>query len=85
MTQRSVELLIGRLATDAGLRRGFVEDRAAVLREFREQGHELSASEVAALESTDAAALGALEQVLDRRIRRLDSREGPRGKRGDPR
>jgi hypothetical protein len=72
MTQRSVEALIGRLATDPVLRRRFREDKAAVLREFREEGHELTPIELEALASTDATALGALGEALDRRIRKLD-------------
>ena len=85
MTHRNVETLIGRLVTDAALRRRFEADRATVLREFREQGYELTTIELEALESTDIAALGALEKALDRRIRKLDSGESPRGKRGEPR
>lgn len=85
MTHRNVETLIGRLATDAALRRRFEEDRAAVLREFREQGYELSAVEIAALESTDTAALRALEEALDRRIRKLDCGQDPQERRGGPR
>lgn len=84
MTHRNVETLIGRLATDAALRRRFEENRAGVVREFREQGYELSPVEVEALESTDAAALRALEEALDRRLRKLDSAKDPRGKRGEP-
>jgi hypothetical protein len=77
MTHRNVETLIGRLATDAALRRRFEEDRAGVLREFREQGHELSLVELEALASTDARALRALGEGLDRRIRKLVSEANP--------
>lgn len=80
MTHRNVETLIGRLATDAALRRRFEEDRAGVLREFREQGYELSLVELDALASTDARALRALGEGLDRRIRKLDSESSPHDK-----
>jgi len=80
MTHRNVETLIGRLATDAALRRRFEEDRAGVLREFREQGYELSLVELDALASTDARALRALGEGLDRRIRKLDRESSPHDK-----
>ena len=84
MTHRNVETLIGRLATDAALRRRFENDKAAVLREFSEQGYELSPVELEALESTDATALRAFEEGLDRRIRKLDRGGDPGRKRGEP-
>lgn len=72
MTQRSVETLIGRLVTDPAARRRFAEHPAAVLHEFREGGHELTAVELEALASTDAQALRALAETLDPRLRRVD-------------
>jgi hypothetical protein len=78
MTHRNVETLIGRLVTDAALRRRFEADRATVLREFCEQGYELTSIEIEGLESTDVSALGAVEEALDRRIRKLDRGKGPR-------
>lgn len=77
MTHQNVETLIGRLATDPTLRRRFAEDAAGVLHEFREQGHELTPVELEALASTDAGALHALADVLDRRIRKVDSTSHP--------
>jgi hypothetical protein len=74
MTHRSVETLIGRLVTDPALRQRFSKDRAAVLREFCEQGHELTSVEQEGLAATDPDALRALADALDRRIRKLDPR-----------
>jgi hypothetical protein len=45
--------------------------------EFREQGYELSLVELEALASTDARALRALGEGLDRRIRKLVSEANP--------
>ena len=72
MTHRNVETLIGRLATDPALRRRFAEDPVAVVREFRDQGYELTSIELDALASTDAGALRAFARALDRRIRRAE-------------
>jgi hypothetical protein len=70
MTHRHVENLIGRLATDPGLRRRFAEDPAGILRELKDQGYELTPVETDALASTDADALRSFADTLDRRIRR---------------
>jgi hypothetical protein len=72
MTHRNVETLIGRLATDPALRRRFGLDAAAVVREFREQGYELTPVELEALASTNVDAIRSFAGALDRRIRKLD-------------
>lgn len=53
MSQRNVELLIGRLLTDEGLRRRFGCCPRAVVADFCEQGWELSSGEVEALIAMD--------------------------------
>src|SRR5688572_32841086 len=53
MTHRNVETILGRLLTDATLRRRFAEDPTSVLEEFRTEGHELSGVELEALAATD--------------------------------
>jgi hypothetical protein len=70
MTQRNVEALIGRLATDPDLRRRFDDDPVRVLHELRDQGFELSAVELEALAATDAGAVRSFGNALDRRLRR---------------
>jgi hypothetical protein len=77
MTHRNVENLIGRLATDPGLRRRFAEDPAGMLRELRDQGYELTPVELDALASTDADALRSFADTLDRRIRRAVEERAP--------
>src|SRR5262245_59319329 len=70
MTHRNVEILIGKLATDAALGRRFANDPAAVLNELERQGLELTAVEIDALSSTDVAAIQTITRALDRRIRK---------------
>jgi hypothetical protein len=67
---KNVETVIGRLATDAVLRRRFAADPRAVLAELVAQGLELTPIERDALASTHADALGALAASLDARLRK---------------
>ena len=73
MTHRNVEALLGRLATDPVLRRRFSAAPAVVLEEFRAGGYDLTPVELEALASTDAEAIRALCDALDRRIRKADT------------
>jgi len=70
---KHVEVLIGRLATDAEFRRRFEESPVAVL---LEQRMELSEIEVAALSALDPAALHAFAAVLDARLRKVSLSSG---------
>jgi hypothetical protein len=67
-----VETVIGRLATDPLIRRRFLENPAAVLRQLREEGCELTAVEIDALAATDAEAIRSFAQAIDRRIRKAE-------------
>lgn len=67
---KTVELLIGRLATDPRFRRRFAEDATGLLRDLVAQGLELSPVELDALASLDPAAIDAFACALDRRLRR---------------
>ena len=78
VTHRNVETLIGRLATDPLIRRRFVENPAAVLREFQEDGCELTAVEVDALAATDPEVLRSFAQSIDRRIRKAETQRSSR-------
>ena len=53
MSQRNVELLIGRLMTDADLRQRFVASPEFVLADYCDQGWELSRGELEALREMD--------------------------------
>ena len=72
MTHRNVETVIGRLATDPGLRRRFAADPVRVLRQLQDRGVELTSVELDALAATDSSAIRSFAEGLDRRIRRAD-------------
>ena len=75
-------MVIGRLATDEGLRRRFLEDPAGVLDELCGQGCVLSPVEIRALAALDQAAFTAFAEALDRRLQKVDFGVHP-NERGD--
>jgi hypothetical protein len=70
MTQRSVEVLIGRLATDEPLRRRFATNPEDVLRLLAAEGFHLSPVETAALVRLHPAALDRFAGSLDPRLQK---------------
>jgi hypothetical protein len=70
LAQRHVEALIGRLITDEELRSAFLQDPEAVLRAQREGGFELSATELAALLSTNRGMWQQAAELLDPRLQK---------------
>lgn len=76
MSQRNVELLIGRLLTDDELRGQFVRDPRRVIDAFRRQGWELSEGETEALASTDTKTWAELAARIPSRLRRCNLRSG---------
>lgn len=78
MSQRNVELLIGRLMTDAELRRRFVASPAFVLGDYCDQGWELSRGEIEALQEMDVGLWFLAAAGLPSRLQRcsLKSDEG---------
>jgi len=67
---RNVEVLIGRLATDATLRKRFAGDPGGLLSELTGRGFDLTPVEVDALRGLPPEALLAFADALDRRLRR---------------
>jgi hypothetical protein len=86
VTQKSVEIVIGKLASDEELRHRFRQNRRATLRSLHEeQGLELSAVEIASLEAADVEAFERLASALDPRVQKASlkpngQRPGRRGK-----
>ena len=76
VSHRNVELLIGRLATDAALRRRFQEERMQLLQALIAQGFEFSTIEITALAAVDLDALRLFALTLDPRLRKA-GRENP--------
>ena len=70
MSQRSVEILLGKLVTDEEIRERFREDPEAVFAAARSQGLELSAVEAEALRGLEAGALDGLAGALDPRLQK---------------
>ena len=76
MSQRNVELLIGRLLTDDELRGRFVRDPRDVIAGFLSQGWELTEGEAEALASTDTKTWAELAARIPSRLRRCSLRTG---------
>jgi hypothetical protein len=70
MTQKSVEVLIGRLATDEPLRRRFAANAREVLRLLEAEGFRFSPVEAGALVRLEPAALDHFATALDPRLQK---------------
>jgi hypothetical protein len=71
MSQRCVETVIGRLATDEAFRQRFQEDRASVLSELAADGVRLTPVERQALLDLDSSTLERFAEDLDPRIQKV--------------
>jgi len=81
MSQRNVEIVIGRLATDEEVRERFLEDPQAEVAALRREGLELTAIEVEALTALPAGPLEALADALDPRLQKASLKTGGRRRR----
>ncbi len=70
MSQRAVQLLIGQILTDEELRRRFVQRPEETLTELRDQGVELTKSEIDALVLTDRTLWEATAKRIHPRLQR---------------
>ena len=77
MSQRFVEVLIGRLATDEAFRLRFQDDRAAVLDELVAAGAELTPVERRALLDLDFSACERFARHVDPRLQKVCLRRNP--------
>jgi hypothetical protein len=77
MSQKSVEIVIGRLATDETLRARFLADPAETLRSLREDGLDLSPTEVDALLRTPIAFWSGMARWVHPRLQKVALRQGP--------
>jgi hypothetical protein len=77
MSQRSVELAIGRLATDEGFRRLFETSREAALEELIASGLPLTPVERRALLDLDVAACKRFAGCVDPRLQKISVRNDP--------
>jgi hypothetical protein len=74
MSQRSVEQVIGKLATDEGFRRQFHGNRQAALAEAVASGLQLTPVEQRALLDLDVTACDRFAGCLDPRIQKISLR-----------
>lgn len=75
MSQRTVQLLIGRIVTDEELRRRFVERPSETLTELCDQGAELTTFEIDALVRTDRTVWDALAKRIHPRLQRCSLKQ----------
>jgi hypothetical protein len=84
MSQRNVEIVIGRLATDEETRERFVADPRAAIASLRGDGLELSAIEAEALAAVPLRPLEALAEALDPRLQKASLKTSGRRRRTAP-
>jgi hypothetical protein len=74
MSQKTIQLIIGRLVTDEEYRLRFLEDPRRFLLGLRDQGIELTPREIAALVRTDAALWPEVADRIDPDLQRSSLR-----------
>ena len=70
MTQRYIEVVIGRLVTDEDFRQTFVRDPHTALAELLARGTHLTHAEIAALVATDTRLWGRVAEQVDPRLQK---------------
>jgi hypothetical protein len=70
MSQKTIQLIIGRLLTDEVLRDRFLDDPLGTLTALRDQGFELTTGEVDALLRTDPTLWPDAAARIDRQLQR---------------
>ena len=71
MSQKSVEIVIGRLATDETLRARFLADGADTLRALRECGYDLNMAEIEALLEMPSDAWAVMASWVHPRLQKI--------------
>ena len=70
MTQRSIEIVIGRLVTDEEFRETFLSDPHKALGDLLERGTHLTHAEIGALVATDLALWAQVAEQIDPRLQK---------------
>jgi hypothetical protein len=71
VTQRSIEMVIGRLVTDEEFRETFLSDPHQALGDLLERGMHLSQAEIAALVATDGGLWERVAEHVDPRLQKI--------------
>ena len=79
MSHKCVEAIIGKLATDEGFRRRFLEDAMAALDEVRKLGVELTPVEIQALSAMDRDVIRSFASGIDQRLQKVDLTSNGKG------
>jgi hypothetical protein len=79
MSHKCVEAVIGKLATDEGFRRRFLEDAMGALEEVRRLGIELTPVEVQALAAMDRDVIRSFASGIDQRLQKVDLTSNGKG------
>lgn len=74
MTQRSIEMVIGRLVTDEEFRETFMGDPVHALTQLLEQGTHLTRAEITALVATDSELWERVAEQVDERLQKASLR-----------
>ena len=74
MSQKCVEMIFGKLATDEELRRRFQADPLGTLRQLAERGFELTRAECEALVATKSDLFTRLSEAIDPRLQKASLR-----------
>jgi len=77
MSQKTVQLVIGRLLTDEELRARFVERPLETLTELKEQGFELTGDEIEAIVQSDPEVWPSMAKRIHPRLQRCSLRVAP--------
>lgn len=81
MSQKTIEIVIGRLATDEEARERFLEDPREAIAAMRQEGLELTAIEADALSALPRKPLQALADAIDPRLQKASLKTGGRRRR----
>jgi len=71
VTQRSIEMVIGRLVTDEEFRRTFLDDPHQALADLLERGTHLTQAEIGALIATDSDLWSRVADQVDPRLQKV--------------
>jgi hypothetical protein len=74
VTQRYIEVVVGRLVTDEEFRQTFVRDPHTALADLLLRGTHLTHAEIAALVATDMALWGRVAEEVDPRLQKASFR-----------